>query len=169
MKLAHRTLAAALVGTLVLPACVVRGKYRTLGYVGNGALIAVGGTIAITEGTGCDLTPDGGACRNSGYQIRTQALIGGSLLVLGAVGLALQILGHDHAPTEADVADGGPPGTIPPVSRGDDVVSLSRRAIYEARLGHCAAAVDLGHQVFKLAPAYFENVLSHDRDMTGCL
>jgi hypothetical protein len=168
MQLAHRTLAAALTATLILPACVVHGKYRALGYVGNGALAVAGGTIAIVGNTGCaSRSPLTNACTDNGNELRTGTYVGGTLLVLGVVGLILQVYGHE--PRTEVVAGGGPPGATVPTTSGDDVLSLSRRALGEARLGHCGSALDLAHDVFKIAPAYFENVLSRDPDMRACL
>ena len=111
-------------------------------------------------------TPNGG-CTNHGNFLRTQMFIGSTLIVLGAIGLILQLTGHGHpAPTATEVS--GPAGR--PTVDADE-----RRGHVPARHPRGPPGPlrdrppDLAHDVFKEAPAYFENVLSHDPDMAGCL
>ena len=171
MRFRTRPLASLTAGAVVATAlatgstgCIVHGRARPLAYAGDATLIVAGGFLLHTPESlcsnplsHCGLAPD--------YDTRTLDLIGGTLLAIGAVGLALQ-LSHDLQP-EASPEPVEPP--LPPPSDVDDVRVLTADAKQAAQAGACSDVRNLGHRVRDVDPIYFRRVFRVDVDIQTCL
>jgi hypothetical protein len=168
MARARPALAAASIAAVLAGGCVIHGRYHAASYVGNGALVAAGALVLADHQAGCVASPNG-ECPASDVPVHTSDLIGGSLLVAGAVGIVLAALDRG-APADARPA---PPTPLPagpaPAAGAPDLAPVREQARAEADLGHCAAVVALGERVFQLAPSFHALVFVRDPVIAPCL
>ena len=157
--------ASTLLVVAVTGGCVIRGEYRPAAYAGNGALIAAGAIMLRTTLTTCPNPLDN--CPPPDHDVATTKLIGGSLLALGAVGLALQIAGDLQPETITPPAD--TPAPEPAHTNTTDVRVMTDDARAYAKRGECADVRSLARRVAVIDPPYFRNVFKVDPDIQACM
>ncbi|HTJ45143.1 MAG TPA: hypothetical protein VL463_23715 [Kofleriaceae bacterium] len=160
----HRTTSTLLVAVLA-SGCVIRGEYRAASYAGNAALVGAGIYMLRTTATTCDNPLD--HCPAPNHDIETNKLIGGSLLAVGVVGLALQIAGDVQPESVTPPAD--VPAPEPSHANTTDVRVMTDDARAYAKRGECADVRNLAHRVSVLDPPYFRNVFEVDPDISSCM
>lgn len=176
-----RPVVAAALAAAVASGCVLHGRHHYASYVGNGALVGAGALFLADRGSGCPDGPDG-MCSSDSPPIRTNDLIGGTLVVAGVIGVVLTVLDHDSRrddrpapppplrPTVPAAAFPPAPASAPAVDPSLAAVrDLTDQARDEARLGHCDTVVGLGERVFQLAPAFHAQVFVRDPVIARCL
>jgi hypothetical protein len=164
-------LAAPLVAASLLAAtssgCVAHGKLKPLTYAGNAAAIIAGGVLLRTTLQTCPNPTNDPAdmCAQPDHSVPTTKLIGGTLLAIGAVGLAMQIAGDLQPETVAPP----PPEPTADVGDTDDVNALTANARDAAKAGECADVLNMAHRVSVIDPPYYRHVWMSDPDIRSCL
>jgi hypothetical protein len=161
------TAASLLAATLASGGCIAHGKYKPLAYAGDAAMIVAGGVMLRTTLNTCPNPTNDPAdmCAQPDHSIATTKLIGGTLLALGAVGLAFQI-GGDVQPSTVEPLPSEPSRDV---DNSDDVKELTANARDAAKAGACADVINLARRVEVLDPPYYRHVWMSDEDIRGCL
>jgi hypothetical protein len=169
MLVRSRPLAAPVVAVSLVAAtlgsggCIAHGKYKPLAYAGDAAMMVAGGVMLRTTLVTCPNPND--MCAQPDHSIPTTKLIGGTLLALGAVGMAFQIGGDLQPETVAPL----PPEPSRDANNSDDVKALTENARDAARAGECADVINLARQVEVLDPGYYRSYWMSDEDIRSCL
>jgi len=166
-RLATSFVAASLVAATLSGGCIAHGKYKPLAYAGDAAMLIAGGVMMRTTLVTCPNPNNDAAdmCAQPDHSVPTTKLIGGTLLALGAVGLAMQI-GGDVQPAPVEQLPAAPSRDV---DNSDDVQALTANARDAAKAGACADVLNLARQVQVLDPPFYRHVWMSDEDIRACL
>jgi hypothetical protein len=158
------------------------GSTQTRGRVVGGTM-ATAGTLMLIGGltTDCSPTADLGEAISCGIAEDTMPYVGGGLLAVGAMVLAVNEL-RTLSPEHAEAAPGAPlspPITAAPAAPADPVPRpevadpmlhrLTLQASVAARAGSCTAVAAIASRVARLDPAYRQDGFQRDEKIAACL